>query len=91
MDYGTFEASLERSVRLERDLQENPARYRALTGDRPTGRLHVSHLFGSLQNRVRLQNMGVPIFVMIADYQVLTDRESAPDLWHSKTEDLILA
>ncbi|NOY82402.1 MAG: tryptophan--tRNA ligase [Kiritimatiellaeota bacterium] len=80
MDYGTFEASLERSVRLERDLQKNPARYRVLTGDRPTGRLHVGHLFGSLQNRVRLQDMGVPIFVVIADYQVLTDRESAPDI-----------
>lgn len=80
VDYGTFEASLERSARLEQALQENPTHYRVLTGDRPTGRLHVGHLFGSLQNRVRLQGMGVPIFVVIADYQVLTDRDSAADI-----------
>ncbi len=77
VDDGTFEATVERSLRLEQALQENPARFRVLTGDRPTGRLHVGHLFGSLLNRVRLQEMGVPIFVVIADYQVLTDRDCA--------------
>lgn len=77
VDYGTFEATVERSLRIEQALQENPTRYRVLTGDRPTGRLHIGHLFGSLQNRVRLQAMGVPIFVVIADYQVLTDRDCA--------------
>lgn len=76
----TLAASLVRSRRLEADIQEHPDRYRVLTGDRPTGRLHVGHLFGSLQNRVRLQNLGVPIFVVIADYQVLTDREVARDI-----------
>lgn len=76
----TLVASLERSRRLEADIQEHPDRHRVLTGDRPTGRLHVGHLFGSLQNRVRLQNLGVPIFVVIADYQVLTDREVADDI-----------
>ena len=49
-----------------------------LTGDRPTGPLHVGHLFGTLLNRVRLQDLGVEVMVLIADYQVLTDRD-APD------------
>lgn len=80
IDYGTFEATLERSKRLEQALQRDPTRFRVLTGDRPTGKLHVGHLFGSLENRVRLQRMGVPIFVVIADYQVLTDRECADDI-----------
>ncbi|PIE43705.1 MAG: tryptophan--tRNA ligase [Gammaproteobacteria bacterium] len=76
IEYGTFEATLERSQKLEADLVANPEKYRVLTGDRPTGRLHIGHLFGSLQNRVRLQQMGVPTFIVIADYQVLTDRDN---------------
>ena len=46
-----------------------------LTGDRPTGRLHVGHYVGSLQERVRLQNSGDfdEIYIMIADAQALTD------------------
>ncbi|WP_084724921.1 tryptophan--tRNA ligase [Streptacidiphilus melanogenes] len=55
-------------------------RTRILTGDRPTGRLHVGHYFGSLENRVRLQNEGAEVYVVIADYQVLTDRDVAADL-----------
>jgi tryptophanyl-tRNA synthetase len=47
-----------------------------ITGDRPTGSLHVGHYFGSLQNRVKLQELGVELFIVVADYQVLTDRES---------------
>ena len=80
VDYGTFEATVERSNRLEQAIRRDPGRFLVLTGDRPTGRLHVGHLFGSLENRVRLQNMGVPIFVVIADYQVLTDRDCADDI-----------
>jgi tryptophanyl-tRNA synthetase len=76
LDYGTFEATLERSKKLEEDLEKNPQKHRVLTGDRPTGRLHIGHLFGSLQNRVRLQQLGVPTFIVIADYQVLTDRDT---------------
>ena len=76
IDYGTFEATLERSKRLEIDLVEHPENYRVLTGDRPTGHLHIGHLFGSLQNRVRLQRLGVQSYIVIADYQVLTDRDS---------------
>jgi tryptophanyl-tRNA synthetase len=76
IDYGTYEASLDRSRKLEADLVLHPGNYRVLTGDRPTGRLHVGHLFGSIQNRVRLHRLGVQSYIVIADYQVLTDRES---------------
>jgi tryptophanyl-tRNA synthetase len=61
-------------------IKANPSRYRVLTGDRPTGPLHLGHLFGTLQNRVRLQELGVELFVIVADYQVLTDRDVADRL-----------
>ncbi len=70
----TFIASSKRSREIEMDIALNPAHYRVLTGDRPTGNLHIGHLFGSLQNRVRFQNAGLETFIVIADYQVLTDR-----------------
>ena len=76
LDYGTFEATLERSRKLEQELQNHPQDYKVLTGDRPTGSLHIGHLFGSVQNRVRLHRLGVPTFIVIADYQVLTDRDN---------------
>jgi tryptophanyl-tRNA synthetase len=76
----TFLASLQRSREIEQDIAKNPSRYRVLTGDRPTGPLHIGHLFGSLQNRVRFQNSGIETFIVIADYQALTDRESASDI-----------
>jgi len=72
----TFEQSVRRSQAIEADLPKNPGKYRVLTGDRPTGALHIGHYFGSLRNRVSLQNLGVETFVVIADYQVLTDRDS---------------
>jgi len=52
-----------------------------LTGDRPTGRLHVGHYVGSLRRRVELQNSGEfsKIFVMIADAQALTDNAENPE------------
>lgn len=56
-------------------LRDHPDRFRILTGDRPTGNLHIGHLFGSLENRVRLARAGVETFVLIADYQVITDRD----------------
>jgi tryptophanyl-tRNA synthetase len=49
---------------------------RVLTGDRPTGPLHLGHYFGTLENRVRLQRRGVELFVLVADYQTITDRDS---------------
>ena len=72
-------ASLERTVARSRDIEAelaaNPSKFRVLTGDRPTGNLHIGHYFGSLLNRVRLQNLGVETLVLIADYQVITDRD----------------
>ena len=52
-----------------------------LTGDRPTGRLHVGHYAGSLKERVRLQNSGEydEIYIMIADAQALTDNAEHPE------------
>ena len=52
-----------------------------LTGDRPTGRLHVGHYVGSLKRRVELQNSGKfdDIFIMIADAQALTDNADNPE------------
>ncbi|MBX3172610.1 MAG: tryptophan--tRNA ligase [Candidatus Eremiobacteraeota bacterium] len=76
VEYGTFEATVARSAAIEKELASNPKKFRVLTGDRPTGALHIGHLFGSLRNRVRLQNLGVPIYIVIADYQVLTDRDT---------------
>jgi tryptophanyl-tRNA synthetase len=73
-------ASRHRAEALENRIQENPAAFRMLSGDRPTGALHVGHYFGSLQNRIRLQNAGIELFVVIADYQAITDRVVSPDL-----------
>ncbi|MCC9307146.1 tryptophan--tRNA ligase [Kitasatospora sp. RB6PN24] len=53
---------------------------RVLTGDRPTGPFHLGHYFGTLQNRVRLQSEGAEVFIVVADYQVLTDRDTADRL-----------
>ena len=51
-----------------------------LTGDRPTGRLHIGHYVGSLRRRVELQNSGEydKIFIMIAAAQALTDNFDKP-------------
>jgi tryptophanyl-tRNA synthetase len=67
----------------ELELPAVPARGfapRVLTGDRPTGRLHLGHLFGTLLNRVRLQDDGVELMVLVADYQTITDRDSPASL-----------
>ena len=52
-----------------------------LTGDRPTGRLHIGHFVGSLRNRVAIQNAGdyKKMFVFIADAQALTDNFDNPE------------
>ena len=76
----TLDAAKRRSAELESQIAADPGKFRILTGDRPTGPLHVGHYFGTLANRVRLQNAGVQLFVLIADYQVLTDRDIADRL-----------
>lgn len=71
------------------EIRRNPAGFRVLTGDRPTGRLHLGHYFGTLKGRVELQDLGVETFVIVADYQVLTDRDVAERL-QEHVEDLVL-
>ncbi len=51
----------------------------ALTGDRPTGKLHLGHFVGSIQNRLKLQNDADQSFYMIADVQALTDNADNPE------------
>jgi tryptophanyl-tRNA synthetase len=70
----TFEIAKKQSKLLEYDLSQNPNKYRVLTGDRPTGNLHLGHYFGSIVNRLKLQRLGIETYILIADYQVLTDR-----------------
>jgi tryptophanyl-tRNA synthetase len=73
-------ASHRRSDELEAAIAADPRAFRVLSGDRPTGALHVGHYFGSLANRVRLQEAGVELLVLIADYQAITDRTASADL-----------
>ena len=77
---GSFEASLKRSNAIRADFAENPGKYRMLTGDRPTGRLHLGHYFGSIMHRVEMQNAGIDCMVLIADYQVITDRDTTANI-----------
>ena len=80
----TNEASLERtrlrSAQIEQAIEEDPRRFRVLTGDRPTGSLHLGHYFGTLKSRVELQDRGVDTWIVIADYQVITDRDGVGPL-----------
>ncbi len=73
---GSYEVALRRSNQIQADLPEHPQKYVMLTGDRPTGRLHFGHYFGTLVERVRLQDLGVNTNIIIADYQVITDRDT---------------
>ena len=73
---GSYEEALRRSDAIRADLPRHPEKYTMLTGDRPTGRLHLGHYFGTLKGRVELQNLGVRTNVLIADYQVITDRDT---------------
>ena len=73
---GSLAAALRRSAEIERRIGREPHSFRILTGDRPTGDLHLGHYFGTLRNRVRLQDAGAELFVLIADYQALTDRDA---------------
>jgi tryptophanyl-tRNA synthetase len=76
----TRTAAQERSDDLARRIDDPSApgreRLRVLTGDRPTGDLHVGHYLASLRNRVALQDKGIETYVLVADYQVITDRDS---------------
>jgi len=77
---GTLEAARARSREIEEQVAAKPEGFRVLTGERPTGALHIGHYFGTLANRVRLQQQGVELFLILADYQVITDRDETGDL-----------
>ena len=72
----SFLAAKKRSDETLAKLEENPGKFTMLTGDRPTGRLHLGHFFGSIKERVAMQNRGVNTNIIIADYQVITDRDT---------------
>jgi tryptophanyl-tRNA synthetase len=72
----TFEKAKETSKKIMDDISKGIGKYRILTGDRPTGNLHLGHYFGSLLNRIKLQQVGVELFILVADQQVLTDHDS---------------
>ena len=64
---------------------------RILTGDRPTGRLHIGHYFGSLKKRVELQNSGeYDQYVLIADVQALTDNFNNPEKVRNNVRELAM-
>lgn len=75
----SYDAAMLRSRRLQELIEgpDTPQRraLRVLTGDRPTGALHVGHYLASIKNRVALQDRGIETFTLIADYQVITDRD----------------
>jgi tRNA synthetase class I (W and Y) len=68
--------SEQRSSELERAVRADPAAFRILTGDRPTGPLHIGHYFGTLENRLRLQELSVELLVLSPDYQTITDPDA---------------
>ncbi|MCT6837924.1 MAG: tryptophan--tRNA ligase, partial [Bifidobacteriales bacterium] len=72
----SFKTAKKLSDQVLAKLKENPGQYTMLTGDRPTGRLHLGHYFGSIRERVQMQDRGVHTNIIIADYQVITDRDT---------------
>jgi tryptophanyl-tRNA synthetase len=76
----SLRASARRSAELQTLIKTSAAQFTVLTGDRPTGPLHLGHYFGTLANRLKLQQAGARLFVLVADYQVLTDRDVADRL-----------
>lgn len=73
---GSFTATARRSTEVSAAVSEHPEKFRVLTGERPTGPLHLGHYFGTIRERVRLQQAGVETFLVLADYQVITDRDT---------------
>lgn len=76
----TFLAQQKMSDETKKELEKDPSKFVMLTGDRPTGRLHLGHYFGTLKERVALQDQGVNTNIIIADYQVITDRDTTDNI-----------
>ena len=65
-------------------MKFDPSKKVVLSGDRPTGKLHIGHYVGSLKERVKMQNSGnYNMFIMIADQQALTDNARDPEKIHN--------
>lgn len=79
LENATSDASLNAaralSAKIDSAIDDDPSQFRVLTGARPTGNLHIGHYFGALRNWVKLQQRGVDTWLLIADYQVITDRD----------------
>lgn len=80
----TGEASLRRtqarSEEIAAQIGEHPEYFRMLTGARPTGHLHLGHYFGTMQSWKQLQDANVDTWILVADYQVITDRDGVGPL-----------
>ena len=64
---------------------------RILTGDRPTGKLHIGHYFGSIRKRVEMQNSGdYDMYILIADVQALTDNFNNPEKVRKNVRELLM-
>ncbi|MBB2955509.1 tryptophanyl-tRNA synthetase [Bifidobacterium commune] len=85
----SFAAAKKRSEAVSAKLEKDPNKFTMLSGDRPTGRLHLGHYFGSIRERVAMQNKGVHTNVLIADYQVITDRDTTEHI-QDNTLNLVL-
>ena len=72
----SFLAAKKRSDETLAKLEAKPSSFTMLTGDRPTDRLHLGHYFCSIRERVAMQERGVNTNIIIADYQVITDRDT---------------
>ena len=82
----SFLAAKKRSDETLAKLEAKPSSFTMLTGDRPTGRLHLGHYFGSIRERVAMQERGVNTNIIIADYQVITDRDTTELIKKSPTD-----
>ena len=69
--------------------EEEMEKKRIVTGDRPTGRLHIGHYFGSLINRVKLQDE-YETYILVADVQALTDNFNNPDKVRKNVRELVI-
>ena len=80
----TDEASLRRtqarSEEIAAQIGEHPEYFRMLTGARTTGHLHLGHYFGTMQSWKQLQDANVDTWILVADYQVITDRDGVGPL-----------
>ncbi len=72
----TFLSQKKMSDETKEQIEKDPRKFVMLTGDRPTGRLHLGHFFGTIIERVAMQDKGVNTNIVIADYQVITDRDT---------------